>query len=386
MAVLIVVLGARGEADPPAPRVAVRVGGDSLAVIDPATNRVVASYPVGATPISASVGGGAAWTVSADAQTVSRIDLRDHATRTFATGSIPLELAAGGDALWLLAASGAEADGPFAGSAAELTRINPAAATVVARTPLAPHSGPGLRLPPGLIALSAQAVWVIGRDGSLSRVDRRTGATTSRRQLDVAYVAAGDGQVWAATGSHLLRLDPATGAVLDRIRVPWASMSGLAVGAGAVWLTDQYAGVVWRIDPGPRPVQRTIPVEFGVDSLAASADAVWAADSVTGNLSRIDPASNRVRATIALGATPRSVALGDGRVWVAVARGEPAAAAAGAKAGIAGCGPVLSAPGSAPAHLIMADLPFQGRFAATSVSMAAAIASVLRAHGFRRGP
>ena len=121
---LVAVLARDGPSGAVRPE-SVRVAGDALAVIDPATNRVTASYPVGATPISASVGGGAAWTVSADAQTISRIDLRDRTTRTFGTGSIPLEVAAASDALWLLAADAAGANGPFAGSPALLSRIDP---------------------------------------------------------------------------------------------------------------------------------------------------------------------------------------------------------------------------------------------------------------------
>ena len=382
LVIAAVALTARG--DPPRARASVPVGHDSIAVIDPATDLVVASYPVGATPISVSVGGGAAWAVSADAQTVSRIDLHKRTTRFFATGSVPLELAAGADALWLLAASGAEADGPFAGSPSELTRIDPVSATVVGRTRMTPRDGPGARLPPGLIALAPDAVWTIARNGQLARVDRRDGSTTLSPVADAVFVAAGGGQVWAVTDKRLLRIDPASGRVLARIRVPWASVGSLAVGAGAVWLTDPYAGVVWRIDPGPRPVERTVVVDFGVDGVAADARSVWVSDSVTGRVSRIDPATNRVRAAIALGATPRAVALGAGRVWVAVA-GDAGAASSSATAGIAGCGPVLSTPGSTPEHLIVADLPTQGRFSSTVLPMAAAISWVFRRHGFRAG-
>ena len=142
LVVLVALLARDGPSGAVRPE-SVRVVGDALAVFDPATNRVTASYPVGATPISASVGGGAAWTVSADAQTISRIDLRDRTTRTFGTGSIPLEVAAASDALWLLAADAAEANGPFAGSPALLSRIDPGTAGVVAEHADGPARGPG---------------------------------------------------------------------------------------------------------------------------------------------------------------------------------------------------------------------------------------------------
>ena len=374
----------------------VRVVGDALAVIDPATNRVTASYPVGATPSSASVGAGAVWTVSADAKTISRTDLRDRTTRPFGTGSIPLEVAATPDALWLLAADAAEANGPFAGSPALLSRIDPDTGGVSQSTPMTPRAGLGLRLPPGLVAVSREAVWAIGRKGRLLRLDRQSGATRTAPRLKAVFVAAGADQVWVVAEtrterqSNLLRLDPDDGRVIDRVRVQWASAASLAIGAGAVWVTDPYAGLVWRIDLGPQAMQQSVQVDLGVDSVTADTRSVWAANSVTGTVSRIDPATKRVIATVSLGGTPRSVALGAGRVWVAVAGGDRAAAGLPPGASVRpleteGCGKPLTASGARPDLLIAADLPKQGRFTSTSLPVAAAIAHVLRAHDFRAG-
>jgi hypothetical protein len=85
--VLIAALAAQllmdgGRSSPSAPA---SVPGDSLAAIDPGTNRVVAEFPVGDTPTSVSVGAGAAWTLSADEQTVSRVDPQTETVKTFAT-------------------------------------------------------------------------------------------------------------------------------------------------------------------------------------------------------------------------------------------------------------------------------------------------------------
>src|SRR5207253_3985933 len=56
-------------------------------------------------------------------------------------------------------------------------------------------------------------------------------------------VAAGFGSVWVTVSGELVRLDPATGAVLARISVggrPW----GVAVGEGAVWVGNWTDGTV----------------------------------------------------------------------------------------------------------------------------------------------
>ena len=69
------------------------------------------------------------------------------------------------------------------------------------------------------------------------------------------------------------------------------SLSSIAVGAGAVWVTDPQSGLLWRIDPGPVPVERTIQLAPGASDVAYGAGAVWVANGLTGTVSRIDPAN-----------------------------------------------------------------------------------------------
>jgi YVTN family beta-propeller protein len=159
------------------------------------------------------------------------------------------------------------------------------------------------------------------------------------RELRVESVATGDGQVWALAvrageALDLVQLDPRTGAIRTRIRVPATDFGPIAVGGGAVWLTDAFAGVVWRVDTAGKPVQRSIDVGGGVDSVAFGAGAVWAGNSLTGTVTRINAATNTVKARIALGNTPRYVTFGAGRLWVTVAggAGDPVPAAGSLRA------------------------------------------------------
>src|SRR5262249_9474059 len=55
---------------------------NSVAAIDPKTDRVVTDVAVGNSPSSVAVGGGAVWVLNADDRTVSRVDLASHAART----------------------------------------------------------------------------------------------------------------------------------------------------------------------------------------------------------------------------------------------------------------------------------------------------------------
>jgi YVTN family beta-propeller protein len=85
--------------------------------------------------------------------------------------------------------------------------------------------------------------------GSVIDIDAATGSTVGRVSLSAIplAVAAGLGSIWAVTGDNeLLRIDPATHHITGRLSFP-PGMALLATGAGAVWLACQN-GTVYRIE------------------------------------------------------------------------------------------------------------------------------------------
>ena len=368
------------------------VHGNSLAAVDPATGRVVAEVPVGVTPVAVAVGEGAVWVLNADDQTISRVDSETKDVRALAIGATPTDVAAGSDGVWV--GNGGElARAQFAGTTAvALTRLNAHTGAVVANVPL-PREGPSRsNVAQNHIAFAAGSVWTIAPDFSLVRIDpARNEATVVSRDLAAVAVAAERGAVWVlGEQGVLVRIAARSNRVTARVEVPATDLSDLAVGGGSVWATDPYQGTLWRIDPGPRVVQRTIDVGFGADSVAFGVGSVWVANSLQGTLTRVDPATNRVARTIPLGNTPRAVAVGEGLVWVAVA-GESAVAASRPQSGqtvralpSTMCGPVVA--GAEPARFtVVSDLPLRGGRRFHTPQMSAAVLHVLRAHSFRAG-
>ena len=149
---------------------------------------------------------------------------------------------------------------------------------------------------------------------------------------------------------------------------------------------------MWRVDPEPRVVQRTIDVGTGVTDVAYGLGSVWALNSLRGTVSRIDPETNRVVAKVALGNTPRQIAVGAGGVWVTVAgaAGAPVAAAGEVPEGgpalpAATCGRVFYGGAGVPDRLIVSDMPLRGGGSLPTLQMSEAIAHVLRQRGFRAG-
>ena len=189
----------------------------------------------------------------------------------------------------------------------------------------------------------------------LRRLDPRTGevvATIPLKDLNDAFtqVAFGAGSVWVSSGYYemgpapkrgpgdvVLRIDPRTNRVVDRI--PVDPPSGLAFGHGSVWATSAGYGTVSRIDPQTGEVVAKIKVGRGAVDIAAdeSSGAVWVASghlpkdyggydfpkySEDRNLTRLDPETNRVVEEIPIeahshyGGGANDVAVGEGAVWV----------------------------------------------------------------------
>ena len=365
----------------------VRVAPGSVAVIDPATDRVTGAVRIGGTPTSLSVGEGGVWVLDADRQAVSRIDPRTRALRTFGTGSVPTDLAAGAGALWV--ANGRRTRAQFVGPlATTVSSIDTDSSAIRATVQLPPATGRTSNRTSNHIAVARDAVWVVNPDFSVSRIDPRS-ARIERTVAAVSAVAvaAGDGSVWTLDDDDTLtRVDRSAAA--PRVRLATNGLSGIAVGAGAVWAVAPYDGLLWRIDPTPRVVQRTIPVGEGASFVTVGGGAVWVVNALRGTVSRVDPATNRLVATIQLGGTPRSAAFGAGRLWVTVAGAEAEAASETAAAGAlpaSTCGRVVHSGAGSPDRLIVSDLPLRGGSALPTRQMSQAIAFVLRGRGFRAG-
>jgi branched-chain amino acid transport system substrate-binding protein len=204
--------------------------------------------------------------------------------------------------------------------------------------------------------------------------------------VEARALALGSGALWALARDDdtVLRLDPDTGALRERLTLQATHLDALAAGAGAIWATDSYDGTLWRIDPGARTTSRTISTGVGTDGVAVGAGAVWTINGVRGTLTRVDPRRNRVAATINLGGTPRDLDVSSDAVWVTVAGVQPVPAAGGrGPTPLPGsaCGAVLAPRGRAPQYLIASDFPLQNG----NPEDAEAVRFVLRRHGFRAG-
>jgi YVTN family beta-propeller protein len=289
----------------------VQAAPDSLAAIDPQTNTLVGVIPVGTRPGAIAYGSGSLWVANQDDRTVSRVDPQTmHTLQAIPVGQLPSGIAASADQIWVATA----ALTPSA-TAVSVSRIDPRFNSL---TPV--PIGNDVTGAPEAVAAQGDQVWAAPGAGLLTRLDGTTGRIV--HQLDpnaspTAIAIGGDGAVWITDNSadNLTRVDP-TG-LLTPVAVG-NGPSGIAVGEGGVWVADSLDNALVRIDPGTRAVTETIPVGNSPAGVAVGDGSVWVADSGDGTVDRIDPLRDKVIATIPVGSSPQALTVANGRVWVTV--------------------------------------------------------------------
>lgn len=285
---------------------------DSVARIDPNTNRLVAAIKAGRDPLDVAAGFGNAYVVSSKDQTVYLINAKANAVVAKAS------LAPGSGNVSLLAvAAGAHEVWVTEGPASALV------ATRYSRLPPIPLGTRNASTEPVAVTVGAGAVWAATLiDERVWRVDPDIQEVVASIPLDYrpSALAFGAGALWVATLDHkLLRIDPKTNKVVATRPLSFTP-GGIDVDAGNIWLTNPVADTVVRLDPNTNERQ-SIPVGSAPSGIAVGAGAVWVANNRDGTVMRIDPASHRVVATVNVGPHPRRVAVGAGGVWVAVGKG-----------------------------------------------------------------
>jgi class 3 adenylate cyclase/streptogramin lyase len=181
-----------------------------------------------------------------------------------------------------------------------------------------------LRLPPpgGITTYSfaiTDSIWVGQSDGTLVRLDPRTGA---RDQTDTGLtldrLAATKDAVWLAdvVSGELVRIDPDTLEQVGRPIEISGTMDQIFARGGFLWVLDRQAGVVTRIDTGSDTVSRPVRVGNEPTDMAVGTDAVWVGDK-DGSLYHVFPSTLEVE-KLPIGAAVLGVGVEDssGSVWV----------------------------------------------------------------------
>jgi hypothetical protein len=189
------------------------------------------------------------------------------------------------------------------------------------------------------------SIWIsTGQDGRVLRVDPGSNAVTAEVDLGggpVTELAISPDAVWASAIGDLVRIDPATNEVVDRVRSP-GTFGDVAFGEGSLWAISGAGddGAVWRIDAETGDVRQRVPLanpNFW-NEIEAGEGAVWVSSSPIehregiplAHVFRIEPSTGSITADVALGdgasglgpgegaTSLTTLALGESAVWAVV--------------------------------------------------------------------
>jgi DNA-binding beta-propeller fold protein YncE len=194
---------------------------------------------------------------------------------------------------------------------------------------------------PRAIAAGEGGVWVVvpghdtdgGYEGTVERIDPSTNQVVASIPVDTGdAVTAGAGSVWVTGVTNtvgpngqtsdfngvVLRIDPDTNRVVDRIPYQGGSPYDIAADATGVWVaqsTGNRSGAILHLDPETGEEVAAIPVADVPYTVTTGEGYVWALLGPRGVV-KIDPATDEVVATIDVNPVPYEMAVGEGSVWV----------------------------------------------------------------------
>jgi streptogramin lyase len=217
--------------------------GDKVVVVDPATNTVVGSVP--AVNVNPSTDGTSLWAGSYPYGLLRRIDPATYAT--IATFDINGGTLAYGDG-YLWSADVDLATNDYSGT---IWKIDPAANRVVATLHTPPLSGVAV------LSASDGSVWMMsGVDGTLMRVDTKTGRSTTTRipgftelsQFGDVNPATDGTHVWIRSSDGVVtELEVHTLKPIASYRAdPGGGGGYIAVAFDSLWVANFGTGTVWR--------------------------------------------------------------------------------------------------------------------------------------------
>lgn len=259
---------------------------NTVARLDPKTNKVLAMIPVGNKPCSGlATGFGSLWVPLCGDQALARVDLKEgKVTATIPIGIAHSEggLAQGAGSIWLLT-----------DKKGILSRIDPATNKVVAE----------IQVPAGSFtaAFGEGAVWVTGTESnSLIRINPDTNLVVETIPVGKAprFLTIGGGFIWTLnqTNGDVSKVDPKTNKVVETIEVGVPGPGGeISFGEGSVWVTS-FEFPISRIDPAVGKVVQQFAGEGG-DAIRAGLGSVWLSNIRAGTVWRLDP--KRIAATVA---------------------------------------------------------------------------------------
>ena len=249
-----------------------------VARIDPRTNAVAATIPVGRVPVGITADASGVWVANAMDDTVQRLDPKTNAVAaTIHVPSKPEMILSGFGSVWVTA-----------NGAGSVVRIDPATGAVAEIA--------GTVAQPAGMAITGDAVYVTDyASGRILRIDPGSNAVTGAFEgaLDSNYMIADGRFLWANSQTRepaVVRIDPSAAGIHTRFTGVDYEPTGMAIWNGKLWVANWAGSSLSVIDPAGAPTNRVFfpvgPAPFGV---LAARNSLWVSVLGLQGALRLDP-------------------------------------------------------------------------------------------------
>jgi YVTN family beta-propeller protein len=286
------------------------INSNTVSVIDPATNTVVATIPAGTTPLGIAVtpNGSFAYVTNPDSNNVSVISAASNTVvATVPVGSGPVEIAITPNGAFAYVVNLGDNTVSVINTATNLVTATISAPLFVTSIAITPN---------GAFAYAAGFIGPFGQ-GVIAVIDTATNMVTATVSVGAflggVAIAPNGAFVYVVDAFNVYVVSTATNAVVATVPIG-NSPSDIAItpnGAFA-YVTKSSGNSVAVIDTATNSVVATVPVGTNPSGVAITPNGAFAyvVNRVDNNVSVINTATNTVVATIPVGTAPRAIAFG----------------------------------------------------------------------------
>jgi streptogramin lyase len=220
----------------------------------------------------------------------------------FGSGQVGNSLASGNGALWTT------------DSAIQGVRVDPGTGEAT------PISGADCTIDAVVVGLGS--TWFVCPGSTIGTVLQVDPFDLSLRAIDTpggqgatSGVASVRGTMWISASGPLIRFDELTrrSAVVEGV-----TSDDVAADARGVWITDELASTISRLDPSSGRIVDTFEVSGSIGDIAAGLGSVWVLDGGAGTVTMIDPQTGQASDPIGVGPGASTIRLELGAAWVCI--------------------------------------------------------------------
>jgi outer membrane protein assembly factor BamB len=240
---------------------------------------ILAEISVDGSPCFLAEAGGHVWVTAFDGNELIEIDpTTNEVVQTHRMPGGPCGMAERDGTLWI--------ETPNAGS---LVAFDPARGEVIDR----------IRIPGGVVAVTStrSGLWgVAGESGHVVQIDPDSRQVVARVDVEgpTGGLAVRGDQIWAVAGrSELVRIDPESHSITERIELESFEPEGLAIGRNLLWVSSSFEGNVLRVDLRTGRVRDRLPVDGSLFGGIVIGDSYWISGN-NGTIYRLDAGSGEV--------------------------------------------------------------------------------------------